>query len=159
MPSPSFAVEMRLPLPGVPEEYDCAIRELVWQQGQKLLPARGSFRSLFEARSRKSHVSTPSRSSAGDAVTELQSDHAKRRGPLAASKAGTKAVILRVYLAYTPSSRYPAPSDAIYVDSRGQDHHPGTLHLPVRQAICMLLRVSADEPSVLKCSEGPCKPP
>ncbi|CAE7459201.1 hypothetical protein AK812_SmicGene39094 [Symbiodinium microadriaticum] len=82
---------------GVPEEYDCTIRELVWQQGQKLLPARGSFRSLFEA---------------------MQLQNCNRTTPSEEDR-------------WQPP-RYPAPSDAIFVDGRGQDHHPGTLQLPVR---------------------------
>eukprot|EP00937_MAST-01D_sp_MAST-1D-sp2_P004825 g4825.t1 len=35
--------------PGVPSEYDCAFRKAAYEYGQKLLPKRGSFRTLFEA--------------------------------------------------------------------------------------------------------------
>lgn len=35
--------------PGVPGEFDCAVRKLAYEYGQKLLPNRGQFRTLFEA--------------------------------------------------------------------------------------------------------------
>lgn len=34
---------------GVPVDADCALRLLAFQYGQKLVPQRGSFRSLFDA--------------------------------------------------------------------------------------------------------------
>jgi hypothetical protein len=35
--------------PGVPASFDCAIRSAAWEYGKKLMPARGSFRSLYDA--------------------------------------------------------------------------------------------------------------
>jgi len=35
--------------PGVPSSFDCAIREAAWAYGKRLLPARGTFRSLYDA--------------------------------------------------------------------------------------------------------------
>lgn len=35
--------------PGVPEDYDCAVRIFTYNQGRALLPERGDFRTFFEA--------------------------------------------------------------------------------------------------------------
>ena len=35
--------------PGVPPSFDCAVRKAAWEYGKTLLPARGSFATLFDA--------------------------------------------------------------------------------------------------------------
>ena len=35
--------------PGVPPEFDCAMRSLAWKYGKKKLPERGDFKTLFES--------------------------------------------------------------------------------------------------------------
>merc|ERR1719272_523272 len=34
---------------GIPEETDCAIRQLAWEYGRKLQPSRGAFKDLYDA--------------------------------------------------------------------------------------------------------------
>ena len=34
---------------GIPPKTDCNVREFMWDAGQKLMPRRGSFKTLFDA--------------------------------------------------------------------------------------------------------------
>jgi hypothetical protein len=46
---------------GVPQSTDCALRKLAWDYGRSLAPARGGFRSLFDAlQLQECNITTPS---------------------------------------------------------------------------------------------------